>query len=112
MTADNPFMHFTGYVDGQPVTSSSLLLAGGIAGIAAAVVVGGMFGIIMLAVLGHASWVSQLGGLAVVGIWTLVVTVAIVLVVKALVPIRATEEDETIGLDLSAHGERAYVMSS
>ncbi|MGB1253986.1 MAG: GNAT family N-acetyltransferase [Candidatus Promineifilaceae bacterium] len=30
---DNPFMHFTGYVDGKPVTSSSLLLAGGIAGV-------------------------------------------------------------------------------
>ena len=30
---NNPFMHFTGYVNNKPVTSVSLLLAGGIAGI-------------------------------------------------------------------------------
>lgn len=33
LAADNPFMHFTGYMDGMPVTSASLLLAGGIAGV-------------------------------------------------------------------------------
>lgn len=74
--------------------------------------VGGMFGIIMLAVFGHASWTAQLGGLAVVGAWTLVTTVVIILVVKAIVPLRVSEEDETTGLDLSSHGERAYDMSS
>ncbi|WP_299406513.1 ammonium transporter [uncultured Roseobacter sp.] len=74
--------------------------------------VGGMFGIIMLAAFGHASWTAQLGGLAVVGIWTLVITVLIILVVRAVMPLRVSEEDETNGLDLSAHGERAYDITS
>jgi Amt family ammonium transporter len=48
----------------------------------------------------------------VVGIWTMVVTTIIVLVVKAIFPIRVGEEDEYTGLDLTSHGERAYDMSS
>lgn len=74
--------------------------------------IGGMFGIIMLALLGHASWTAQLGGLLVVGIWTTVVTIAIVLVVRQFLPIRVGEEEEYTGLDLTSHGERAYDMSS
>jgi len=74
--------------------------------------VGGIFGIIMLAVFGHASWVAQLGGLAVVGVWTIVTTTAIVLAVKAIFPIRVDQEAEHTGLDLTSHGERAYDMSS
>ncbi len=74
--------------------------------------IGGMFGIVMLAVFGHADWVAQLGGLVVVGIWTLVITTVIVFVAKAIFPLRVEDEAETTGLDLSAHGERAYDMSS
>ena len=74
--------------------------------------VGGMFGIIMLAVFGHADWTAQLGGLAVVGAWTLVTTTLIILLVRAIVPLRVSEEEETNGLDLSAHGERAYDFTS
>ncbi|PTX55956.1 ammonium transporter [Litoreibacter ponti] len=74
--------------------------------------VGGMFGIIMLAVFGHADWTAQLGGLLVVGIWTLVITTLIVLVTKAIFPIRVSDEDEVTGLDLTSHGERAYDMTS
>jgi len=74
--------------------------------------VGGMFGIIMLAVFGHAGWTEQLGGLAVVGLWTVVTTVIIVMVVKMIFPIRVGEEDEYTGLDLTSHGERAYDISS
>ncbi len=74
--------------------------------------IGGMFGIVMLAVFGHASWVAQLGGLAVVGVWTLVTTVLIILVAKAVFGLRVSQDDETTGLDLAAHGERAYDMTS
>ncbi len=74
--------------------------------------IGGMFGIVMLAVFGLADWSAQLGGLVVVGLWTLVVTTVIVLVVKAVLPIRVSDDDETQGLDLSSHGERAYDMTS
>lgn len=74
--------------------------------------VGGMFGIVMLAVLGHASWTAQLGGLVVVGLWTLVTTAAIISVVRLITPLRVDKEDEVAGLDLSAHGERAYDITS
>ncbi|MBF9042141.1 ammonium transporter [Rhodobacterales bacterium HKCCE4037] len=74
--------------------------------------VGGMFGIIMLVVFGHAGATEQLGGLAVVGAWTIVTTTAIILVVKAIFPLRVGEEDEATGLDLTSHGERAYDMTS
>jgi len=74
--------------------------------------IGGMFGILMLALLGHASWTAQLGGLLVVGVWTTVITIAIVLLVRQFLPIRVGEEEEYTGLDLTSHGERAYDMSS
>ena len=74
--------------------------------------IGGMFGIVMLAVFGHAAWSAQLGGLAVTGIWTLVVTAAIVIAVKTVFPLRVSEETEAGGLDLAVHGERAYDMAS
>ncbi|MGB0799501.1 MAG: ammonium transporter, partial [Planktomarina sp.] len=74
--------------------------------------VGGMFGIVMLVVFGHAGFAEQFGGLLVVGVYTIVVSTALVFIVKAIMPLRVSEEDEQIGLDLTAHGERAYDMSS
>jgi len=74
--------------------------------------VGGMFGIIMLAVWGYGSWEAQLGGLAVVGVWTLVTTVVIILIAKAIFGLRVSQEEEENGLDISAHGERAYDLTS
>ena len=74
--------------------------------------IGGMFGIIMLAAFGHAGWTAQLGGLAVTGIWTLVTTTVIVLVVRAIFPLRVSKEKEQNGLDITVHGERAYNMTS
>ncbi len=74
--------------------------------------IGGMFGIIMLAVLGHADWTAQLGGLAVVGVYTLIVTFILVKLVAIICPIRVSEEDEVTGLDLTSHGERAYDHAS
>ena len=74
--------------------------------------VGGMFGIIMIAVLGHGDWAAQFGGILVVGIYTVVLTVVIVKLTALIFPIRVSEEDETTGLDQSSHGERAYDMAS
>ncbi len=70
--------------------------------------VGGIFGTIMIAVLGAGSWAAQLGGLAIVGVWTAVMTVVLILVVRAVTPMRVDAETETTGLDLAVHGERAY----
>ena len=74
--------------------------------------VGGIFGTVMIAALGHGTWAAQLGGLAVVGLWTAAVTLAIVLALRAVMPIRVNPEAEADGLDLSVHGERAYEFNS
>jgi Amt family ammonium transporter len=74
--------------------------------------VGGIFGTIMIAVFGAGAWMAQLGGLVVVGIFTIVVTFILIKVTQAIVPLRVDEETEVNGLDLAVHGERAYDMNS
>ncbi len=74
--------------------------------------VGGIFGIIMIAVLGHGSFAAQFGGLLVVGVYTVVVTVVLVKATALIFPIRVSAEDEVNGLDLSSHGERGYDLAS
>ncbi|MDF1668842.1 MAG: ammonium transporter [Roseovarius sp.] len=74
--------------------------------------VGGIFGTIMIAALGAGSWAAQLGSLAIVGLFTVVVSYALVKLVGMITPIRVDTETETGGLDLAVHGERAYDMSS
>ena len=74
--------------------------------------VGGIFGTIMIAVFGAGAWAAQLGSLVIVGVYTVVVTVVLIFIVKAITALRVDEETETTGLDLSVHGERAYDISS
>jgi Amt family ammonium transporter len=74
--------------------------------------IGGIFGIVMIAVFGAGSWTAQIGGLLIVGFFTVVVTTILIKVVGALTSFRVNEEDEITGLDLSAHGERAYDITS
>ncbi len=70
--------------------------------------VGGIFGTIMIAVFGAGSWTAQLGALAVVGVYTLVVSYIIAKVVGMFLPLRVDAETEYEGLDIAVHGERAY----
>ncbi len=70
--------------------------------------VGGIFGTIMIALFGAGSWAAQLGSLAIVGVFTLVVSVVLAKLVGFIIPIRVDAETETGGLDLAVHGERAY----
>ena len=74
--------------------------------------VGGIFGTIMIAVFGQGSFAAQLGSLAIVGAFTVVVTVIIAVVAKAMVGMRVDAETENTGLDLAQHGERAYDVTS
>ncbi|MDE0696066.1 MAG: ammonium transporter, partial [Boseongicola sp.] len=74
--------------------------------------VGGIFGTVMLALLGHASWVGQVGGVVVVGIYATVISIIIAIVLKALLGMRVDEETEVTGLDIAQSGERAYDMTS
>lgn len=51
---------------------------------------------------------AQLKGVLITGIWSIVATAIIVTVVRALVGLRVSPEDETQGLDFSQHGETGY----
>ncbi len=75
--------------------------------------VGGMFGTIMIALfVAEASWVAQIGSVIIVGVFTIVVTAIIVKVLGIFMQMRTSVEDEVSGLDMSAHGERAYEFNS
>lgn len=70
--------------------------------------VGGVFGTLIIAVFGAGSFVAQAGSLVIVGLFSVIVTVIIAVICKALVGIRVSHEIEQEGLDLAVHGERAY----
>ena len=74
--------------------------------------VGGIFGTIMIAVFGAGSFVAQLGGLLVVGVWTVALTALLVVLCRAVVGFRVDQETEVEGLDYMQHGERAYDAAS
>ncbi|PIE12724.1 MAG: ammonia channel protein [Rhodobacterales bacterium] len=74
--------------------------------------VGGIFGTIMIAVFGAGSFTAQLGSLAIVGVFTCVVSWGLVKLCAMITPLRVDVETETNGLDLSVHGERAYDFTS
>ena len=48
----------------------------------------------------------------IVGVFTIVVTYALIKIVSIISPLRVDQETETNGLDLSVHGERAYDVNS
>lgn len=74
--------------------------------------VGGIFGTIMIAALGHGAWAAQLGSLAIVGVYTVVGTYVLIKLAALITPLRVDLETETNGLDLAVHGERAYDVTS
>ncbi|PRY80581.1 Amt family ammonium transporter [Yoonia maritima] len=74
--------------------------------------VGGIFGTIMIALFGAGSWAAQLGSLAIVGVFTTVVTIVLIYVCKAITPLRVDQDTEVQGLDITVHGERAYHFDS
>lgn len=74
--------------------------------------VGGIFGIIMIAVFGAGTWAAQMGGLVIVGVFTLIVTFVLIKTVGLITPMRVSAEVEANGLDIEAHGERAYDHAS
>jgi Amt family ammonium transporter len=74
--------------------------------------VGGIFGSVMLAALGVASWPAQIGSILIVGVYTTAVTLVLIFFCKGLVGIRVDAETETHGLDLIVHGQRAYELNS
>ncbi|MDW4547781.1 ammonium transporter [Defluviimonas sp. D31] len=74
--------------------------------------VGGIFGTVMIAVFGAGSWTAQLGALAIVGVFTVAATWILARIAGLVTPIRVNAETEFNGLDIAAHGERAYDITS
>ena len=84
--------------------------------------VGGVLGILLTAPLGAATFgglglsdqtignqfITQLIGVIAVGIWCLVITWLITLVVRKFIGLRVTDDEEIEGLDTSVHGEKGY----
>jgi ammonium transporter, Amt family len=50
----------------------------------------------------------QLLGIFVIGLYTLALTFVLLKLVDAITPLRASQEEETMGLDTSQHNERGY----
>ena len=74
--------------------------------------VGGIFGTIMIAIFGEGTWIAQIGSLVIVGLFTVILTVILVKFTAFFTVLRVSEEDESVGLDVAAHGERAYDHTS
>jgi len=59
-----------------------------------------------MSIVGHLT--VQLTAIAGVGLWTLIVSLVVLKVLDGVIGLRVTPEEETEGLDLRSHGERAY----
>ena len=84
--------------------------------------IGGVLGILLTAPLGAVAFgglglsdqtignqfITQLIGVIAVGIWCLVITWLITLVVRKFIGLRVTDDEEIEGLDTSIHGEKGY----
>ena len=51
---------------------------------------------------------TQLIGAVAVAAWSIVLSVAILAIIRLFTPLRVSEEDKTEGLDVTSHGERGY----
>ena len=54
---------------------------------------------------------TQIIAVATAAIYSAVVTFILLKVVGAVFPLRASDEEQAMGLDVAAHGEEAYVHS-
>lgn len=69
---------------------------------------GGIYGSLMIAPLGAASWAAQLGGIAIIAGYTAVVTLVLIFFCKGVAGIRIAEDVERDGIDNAFYGEDAY----
>ena len=52
--------------------------------------------------------VEQLKAVGLTIVWSVVATAVIAFIVKAVIGLRPSAEDEEVGLDLAEHGEQGY----
>ena len=68
----------------------------------------GIFGVLAVSVTGGASFVTQLIGVIAIAGFTFVASFVATLVINSIMPIRATDEEQDLGLDVSEIGVEAY----
>lgn len=59
-------------------------------------------------IVGKTLWLEQLKAMGITIVLSVVATAVIAYIIKAIIGLRPTEEGETIGLDLTDHGEEGY----
>jgi Amt family ammonium transporter len=68
----------------------------------------GIFGVMAVVVTGGASFMSQLIGVVSIALFTFIASFIVVMVINSVMPIRATDEEQDMGLDVSEIGIEAY----
>jgi Amt family ammonium transporter len=68
----------------------------------------GIFGVMAVVVTGGASFMAQLIGVVSIALFTFIASFIVVMVINSVMPIRATDEEQDIGLDVSEIGIEAY----
>jgi Amt family ammonium transporter len=63
-------------------------------------------------IVGHTLWLEQLKAIGLTLVLAVVSTVVIAYILKALIGLRPTAEEEQQGLDLTDHGEEGYIMEA
>jgi len=68
----------------------------------------GIFGVLAVSVTGGASFVTQLIGVLSIAGFTFIASYLVTLAINSVMPIRATDEEQDVGLDVSEIGIEAY----
>ena len=70
----------------------------------------GIWGTLAVAIFGGASFMSQLIGVIGVYLFAFIFSFVVFFVIKLIMGVRVSEEEEAEGLDVSEHGSPAYHM--
>jgi ammonium transporter, Amt family len=61
-------------------------------------------------IVGHTLWIEQLKAIGVTLVIAIVGTIILAYIVKAIIGLRPTPEEENAGLDVTDHGEEGYIL--
>lgn len=68
----------------------------------------GIFGVLAVAIFGDASFTGQIVGLLTIFVWVFITSLVVWLIIKAIMGVRVSEEEEFDGVDISECGMEAY----
>ena len=68
----------------------------------------GIFGVLVVSITGGASFLTQLIGVISIAGFTFIASLIVIMVINTFMPIRATDEEQDLGLDVSEIGVEAY----